>query len=1151
MPWTKEQQAAIDARNDAVLVSAAAGSGKTAVLVERVLSLLKEGASIDRMLIVTFTRAAAAEMRERIEKALSEQEDAHLRRQAARMNRANISTLHAFCQKFLREHFSAAGVDPAFRMSTDADNIELAESALEEALQGSYDAPTEDEKALFAQFEYEELAEMIPAVNRFLLSRMNPYTWALDLAGVEPSVYLSALDRAAVDEMRGAQDALDRMDALLAKPGAPLRYESALESDRALLQTLLQNGITGEKIAYARLSSKKAPPEEDPEITEAFKALRDQFKGAIAKAADLYPASRETMEKAYTASQPSLRALIGLCEKTNRLFFEKKQRKTRLDFHDLEHLTLKALSDEKLRLEAAGAFDHIFVDEYQDVSGIQESIVSALHVPGKNSMFYVGDVKQSIYRFRSADPSLFMQKYDTYLDEENADGRRILLSVNFRSSKAILSFVNLVFRHAMRRDATEIEYDDAAALSPAPAAPDGEAVEIVLFRKPDDGEAPEDAPETEEDETEEADDEPLGSWQKEAAFIADEIRRLTKEDRPDGKPPFRYRDIVILLRNAAHRSADVAKVLENAGIPVYSDADDKYFDLKEVRDMMTLCKVILNPMDDLTLLAALRCPFFGLTDEELAVIRLRAGAKVSFYEAFSSCARGDDALSAKCGSVLKTLAEWRFLSRNMPLDSFLWTLLSQSGLYLQAGADPQSEEARSRLRLFTEEAQGDKAEMTLADFVALRENAVRAGDRTTAKTLSDQDDVVRIMTLHKSKGLQFPVVFMMECCRRFSGKESSLVRCDGESGLAVRAISEDPRVVLPNPAMSAVALKNLARGKSEEVRLLYVGMTRAQERLYLLGAPRDFEKAVSSRQATEWNLAKAQSMMDLVLDAVGSENLTEGDHTLPGSVRMRFRTPWLTPPPPAREKTLPKPPEMDASPSAIRFPDAGKSKKRPPLKTSVTALVKAIREENDQQETEEEKRTPLESLPERPRFLMEETHLTGSERGTLLHRFLGLADLTQCLEGRLEDAVAAMEAQGFFSPAEIKALKAQSALGHLRRFFASPIANRLQNAAEIHREWEFNLRLHSDKGEYLQGIIDLCFLEDGQWVLCDYKTDRKGEEELKAMYAPQQAMYALALENITGHRVKESFLYSLHDDTAIPLSLENEKRDLLDGSDLP
>ena len=1134
MGWTQEQQAAIDARNDAVLVSAAAGSGKTAVLVERVLSLLKEGASIDRMLIVTFTRAAAAEMRERIEKALSLQDDPRLRRQAVRVNRASISTLHAFCQKFLKEHFSAAGIDPGFRLGTDGDLRPLQEAALQEALQSSSDAPTEDERVLFEQFDYEELEAMIPEVNRFLLSRMEPYAWAWEKAAQEPEVFFDTLKSASLRYLALAQEALDKMEALLQRAGAPLRYESAYESDRTLIASLLRDGFADSKVTFARLSTKSAPEDEDPKCTEAYKQLREQFKAVVNQAANVYPIQLERLTNAYRVSQPSLRALIGLCEKANQLFFEKKQQRVRLDFHDLEHLTLKALRNEKLRENAAGAYDHLFVDEYQDVSGIQESIVSLLHIPGKNHVFYVGDVKQSIYRFRSADPTLFMHKYDTFSDDPDAPCRRIRLNANFRSDKSILDFVNLVFRHAMRRDLTEIEYDEDAMLRPGPSAEDGEPVQLVLFQKP------EAEPEPSDEEDDES-GEPVGGWQKEAAFVAAEIKDLVRHMRtPDGKP-IRYRDIVILLRNAAHRSADIAKVLEGEGIPVYSDADEQYFDLKEVRDMMTLCKVILNPMDDLTLLSALRCPCFGLTDEELALIRLRAGPKPAFHDAFTACAKGEDALSAKCASVIAVLSEWRFLSRNLPLDTFLWRLIEESGLYLQAGTEIEPEQARARLRLFTEEAQGENAQMTLADFVTLRENAIRAGDRTTARTLSDQDDVVRIMTLHKSKGLQFPVVFMMECCRKFRLKAEGPVRCDGELGIAARAISVDPRVELPNPAMSAVTERAAERQKSEEARLFYVGMTRARSRLYLLGAPRDFDKFLQGREATRAALVRTQCMMDWALDAIGNANLAgEGLKTVDG-VPVLLRCPPLTGPAKAAEHALPRAPSMDLTPPAHPLPAEGRQK-RPPLNTSVTALVRSMREAEDQEERPATKRTPLEMQPEmRPRFLMEETHLTGSERGTLLHRFLGLADLNLCLNGDPEGALKLLEEQGMFSPAELSVLRSSGSMRHLRRFYTSPLAERMAKSKEVHREWEFNLRLHSAQGEYLQGIIDLCFMEEGGWILCDYKTDRNSPEELKALYQPQQALYRLALERITARPVRECLLYSLHDDLVIPLDITQSK----------
>ncbi len=486
MPWTPAQTEAIGADNSSVLISAAAGSGKTAVLVERVIRLLREGCDIDRMLIVTFTRAAAAEMRERIEAALSrEGSSSALRRQAARVGRAHISTLHSFCQRFLKDHFSQAGIDPAFRLSADSELLPLWEEALSEALAETWTDPDPDSAALRNQFDYEELEDLVPALRQALMSRANPFAWARERAAAGSALMMAELERCADLRLIAAEELLEDMEALEAAGRLPERFLENLRSDRATYEAVLRDHASSGTVKLVMLSRKKAPPDEDPALTENYRALRDAFRKALNDAAKGWPGTREAMEKAYQASLPALRGLIALCENADLKYFDKKQRKNRLEFSDLEHLTLRVLSDDAVAREAGARFDHLFVDEYQDVSGIQESIVSRLHFPGVNTLFMVGDVKQSIYRFRAADPTLFMRKFFSFPTDKDGAERKILLNANFRSDPVLIAGINLVFRHAMRRSVTEIEYDAENALVPGLTGPEtrgGDPIRVVVYK---------------------------------------------------------------------------------------------------------------------------------------------------------------------------------------------------------------------------------------------------------------------------------------------------------------------------------------------------------------------------------------------------------------------------------------------------------------------------------------------------------------------------------------------------------------------------------------------------------------------------------------------------------------------------------------------
>ncbi len=1130
MPWTEAQTEAINAGNDTLLISAAAGSGKTAVLVERVIRLLREGADIDRMLIVTFTRAAAAEMRERIEKALTAERGVPgLRKQAARISRARISTLHSFCQRFLKEHFSQAGIDPGFRLCAESELLPLWESALEETLSEVWTHPDADEEALIGQFDYEEAEEIVPALRRTLLSRAEPFAWAREKAAAGIAPMIAEIGRCADLKLIAAGDLMAEMESLEESGRVPERYLENLRCDRAVLEEAraCHAAFTPE---WTMLSRRRAPADEDPGIAQRYRDLRDAFKKALTAACGVWPGTREAMEKAYDASLPALRGLIGICEKANGAFFEKKLRRNRLDFSDLEQLTLKVLSDERIAREAAGQFDHIFVDEYQDVSGIQERIVSRLHIEGMNSLFMVGDVKQSIYRFRAADPTLFMHKFDTFSTDPDAGERKILLNANFRSDKALIDGINLIFRHAMRRSVTEIEYDGENALLPGTQERGGDPIRVAVFRK-------EAVPGENEDAGGETDpEEDLTVWQKEAAWIADEIRRMRERERlhVDGAP-LRWRDIVILLRSAQARAADMAQILESSGIPVYSEADAQYWDLPEVRDMTLLCRAVVNPCDDLGLMGALRCPVFGFSSEELALIRLSDGER-PFHRVFFRRAEADDPLGRKCGAALKRLEEWRFYARSVPLDTFLWHLIDDSGLYLRAGADPSPEDARARLRLFTEQARGENARLDLKEFITLRENERRSGDRSAARTLSDRDDVVRIMTLHKSKGLQFPVVFMPGCASPFKKDAGIGAVWDSGLGIGIRTLSPE-RVELPNPAVAAVRERNRLKQKAEEARLMYVGMTRARKRLYLMGCPRSFEKAVAGRHASAGSALEADSMLDWVLDALGGEALKrEGEYVFPGGERFLISFPAADGKRGTAEDKRVSPPRMDPGEGPVPPAFLRREPVRPPLKTSVTALVRSMKESGDDTEFYENKRTEPVLRPEmRPHFLMEDTGLTGQERGTLIHRCLGAADLERVRRGDIRGAVEDLAGRGFFSPREAQAVTSRTALGQMEAFYRSSLGRRMLSSPEVRREWAFDMHLGNRLADYVQGVIDLCFVENGKWILCDYKTDVLPADALAERYHSQLDLYRQALERITGRPVGEALLYSLHLGKEIPI----------------
>ena len=1124
MQFTAAQQAAIFARNRDVLVSAAAGSGKTAVLVERVLSLLRDGGSIDRMLIVTFTRAAAGEMRERLSEKLEKEgeHDAHLRRQYMLMPRTRICTLHVFCYGILREHFEAVGIDPMCRIA-DQDKLEaLHKRAVDQAMEEMYAADDADSRALAEQFEDAQIEQMLRQTENFLLAQAEPFVWAqksIEENSLEKWMLL--LSRVALDHLTGAEEMMNRMEQMAGQFGFPEKYMPTVELDgqltRRMIQDARQGTAAGGDIAFARLSSKKGQPTDDPELTERYRACRDEWKQRMKDARGLLPGDMERARADIAHTLPALRAVFALAKRSMEVYFELKQKRNYLDYSDLEHLTFKALQQESVRQDVAGRFDALFVDEYQDVSGIQEAILTALHKDHNNMMFMVGDVKQSIYRFRLADPTLFLHKYNTYSDEESASCRKIVFQQNFRSDDNVLQAVNQVFMHAMREKETEIEYDEAARLYPGGNKRAGAPVEICLLHG-------------EEEEDGESTGELKKAYRYEAALVTRKIKEMmhtVQVAEGNGSRPLRYRDIALLIRNASGRAPYIAKALQQAGIPVYSDADARFYELPEVVDMMNLLRVIDNPLQDIPLLSALRSPCFDFTEEELARIRLvDQTPHAPFHQAFMKLMDESTPLAEKARNAWQQIGEWRFCAVHLPLERLMSRVMEESGLYMRAGAQEDGELRQANLRLLCERAQGEAAADGLSAF--LREvNRLHAGDdMKTAKTLGENEDVVRILTMHKSKGLQFPVVFLLETARQFNKDRETTLRLHMRHGAALKYVDAQNRLTRETFAQQALKAIEKKEQIAEEARLLYVAMTRAQERLIIIGAPKKPDECMEKwrQPATAYAAGHVSCMLDWIMQSLegGKEGQFEAAN---GSIwRLTLET--------ADENIFLPRQRMALPPLAAEQPDeitlARMERTLPPadtLKTSVSAVVKSIRMQEDAWESPADKRIMQEESPV-PSFIAEKD-ITPALRGTITHRVLGLMDMHLAANGRYREAMDDLQQRNLLTTAERNAVR----LSWLKGFYQSGLGKRMFLSPQVQREWAFNLA--GENNTLVQGVIDLCFLEGGKWVLVDYKTDHAEPEEILERYRLQMQWYRKALEQITGLPVKETYLFSLRSGCAV------------------
>lgn len=1142
--WTDAQRAAIEADSRDILVSAAAGSGKTTVMIERVMTLLRGGATLDRMLIVTFTRAAAGEMRDRLTAALRAEakNSPHLMRQLEKIGQAQISTLHTFCSAVLKRHFKEADTDPQSKVKDESVTAALFDEALQEEMEELYHKAGHGEKDLTHWFPAGDIEAAVRGLHRFLMAQADPWGWLESVLTAPESgeQLLSSpgydlLQDGAMLYLEGAMQCVAAMEEIALRPTGPERYMPTVEMERgvvhALIKELQETRMlkSCKTLIYGKLAGGKTPDDEDPALREAFQNMRKKMKELISAAGSLVPNGMKDADLMAEQLQKTLKARRALADLTKRVdngYAKRKAERAIWDYNDLEHRTLAALKHREAADEVAGRFDHIFVDEYQDVSRTQEAIIEGIHK--NNDLFMVGDVKQSIYRFRLADPTLFMDKYGAFSQQEEASERLILLNQNFRSRKNVLDAVNEVFVGAMRGRVTEITYSDKEKLNAGRESDEDPAVELHLIckEKTQDG----------EEDGGDADAAVLSTARAEAAVCAEKVLSLMKEDET-----LHCRDIVILLRSAVSRADMFARELEARGVPVYNEADQQYYDVPEVRDMLNLLQVLQNPRRDVLFLSVLRCPCFRYSPEDLADVRLKAESlRLSVYDCFTALAEHDE----RAKKVLLTLDKWRFSAYHMDFERFVRMLIRETGLYARAGALAGGETRQANLRLLASKAAGGGTEKwTLESFLRHVKIARKSGGDGAA-TLGENDDVVRIMTIHKSKGLEFPVVFASGLGKqfRFDTKEG-IVSLHQDIGMDIPLVDRQTHTATRTILYRAVREKKQLETRSEEARLLYVAMTRAKDRLILTAAPSSLNTSLSRWQTPRGDLAagSAKCMLDWVGNALQADIEPGRDAEARGELGANWRIFWhdaaslpsLDMAGTGRGKAPPLAlPARDLTEDMRPVPDAGLQ-----LKTGVTRLVLREREkaaEGGDEETPEDKRRRLTEPPLPPVLPEPESlgRMRAKDRGSLVHRALGLIALDELKTAPRGDVpgVVTAELDGLLSR-QILTPEERSFLpqGALSRYFLSPLGQRMLSSPEIHREWPFTLLI--DGGALVQGVIDLAFMENGGWILVDYKTDRDADA-LVNTYREQLLWYRRALEKLTALPVREMWLYSLSKDRA-------------------
>lgn len=928
--WTKEQQMAIDTRGCNLLVAAAAGSGKTAVLVERILKIIsneEKPVDIDRLLVVTFTSAAAAEMRERIGNAISKALDENpesklLQRQLTLLNRSSITTIHSFCLEVIRNNFHKIDLDPGFRISDETEALLLKNEVLQDLFDHKYEEEdNEDFIRLVESFgggkDDSKLIEIVMNLFDFSMSGPWPEKWLRESAesfnvGEDfefgDTVWGSTLKENVKIELAGTRDIILNAIDIVENSSGIEPYLETLKDDLDKIEGLIEHTEGSWDRLHAAFSGlkfstiKRVGKDADKEAQEQVKSLRDEAKKKIKKIQeDIFFLSPEDIKKDLKYMYPVMKVLSELIIEFNERYRARKRERGLLDFNDLEHYCLQILTDtdengEIIPSDVAAAFkkkfEEVLVDEYQDSNNVQEVLINMVSrkFSENPNVFMVGDVKQSIYRFRQAKPELFLEKYNIYSEVEGDHDRKILLYKNFRSRQEVIDAVNFIFKTIMSVNIGELEYDEKEALNLGAnykentdeAVITGGEVELHVIGKSSIGDEEESDNEQkeygEDNDSQEEEEEELDKIQLEARLVARRIKDLMRPsrgkafkvlDKESGEyRPVTYKDIVILMRATSNWAPIFVEELTAEGIPVYADAGTGYFQTIEVSTIMSLLQVIDNPMQDIPLLAVLRSPIFSFTPEDLIEIRLVNKEKY-LYEALKDTTESEEnsnsegreipfKLWVKIKDFLRRLEGWREKSLHMAIDEFIWYLYGDTGYYGFVAAMPSGAQRQANLRILFQRARqyeetSFKGVFNFVNFInKLRKNN---GDMGSAKILGENEDVIRIMSIHKSKGLEFPVVILSGTAKNFNLRDMNRsILFHHDMGYGPDYVNIEKRISYSTIYKEAIKKKIKLESLSEEMRILYVAFTRAKEKLIITGCVNDIETA-----SAKWYYASAQS----------------------------------------------------------------------------------------------------------------------------------------------------------------------------------------------------------------------------------------------------------------------------------------------------
>ncbi|HBF5454665.1 helicase-exonuclease AddAB subunit AddA [Clostridioides difficile] len=1268
--WTKEQLEVIESRECNLLVAAAAGSGKTAVLVERIIQMItsrENPIDIDKLLVVTFTNAAASEMRERIGdaigKALDENpENKHLQNQLVLLNKSSITTIHSFCLDVIKSNFHRINLDPNFRIGDQTECAILKQEAIEEVFEDLYEERDEGFLNLVESYAErggdKEVQDIILGIYSFAMASPEPKKWLIDSAerfnidenfDFSQSIWARAILDTVKIEINGLclnmeralkeVESIEELETFAEKLSVEYKKIADIsqacnkswdEAYKKMASMSFENYVKGVK----RIS--KDAPSYIKESKEKAKAIRDKTKKSLESIVSATfnkdnDSIREEIKYLYNIVKPISNIVLRFEEE----YSNKKREKGIIDFNDIEHFALNILTDvdEKgniipsdIAVGYRNKFYEIFIDEYQDSNLVQEVLLKAVANTETPNRFMVGDVKQSIYRFRQAKPELFLQKYNNYNDKKGSSHRKIMLYKNFRSREEVVDAVNYIFENIMNENIGEIEYTEKERLNLGAnfnvdtdeKSIIGGATEIHLIQK--DNKLDDDIINDKDDrinnkENEIEEEEKLDNIQLEARMVGNIIKDLMKVNEDgkiqkvydkgiDGYRPVEFRDIVILLRATSAWAPVFADELMNMDIPTYADVGVGYFDTIEIKTILSLLQIIDNPMQDIPLISVLKSPIFGFTPEDLIDIRVQSKDKI-FYEVLKSTAEYDGFTDSqnenesefipseecinKSKDFLIKLKEFKEKSMYMSTDEFIWYLYTRTGYYAYVGALPGGSQRQANLKVLFERAkQFEETSLKgIFNFVNFIEKLKKSSsDMGSAKTLGENANVVRIMSIHKSKGLEFPVVICSAMGKNFNTQDfKKSILYHHNLGYGPQFVDYERRISFPSIAKEALKSKINIENLSEEMRVLYVAFTRAKEKLIITGSTRNIQDSIkrwsngveSLDTISQYEILKGKNFLDWImpcvlkhrdlsnlLEEVGLDAVFSVEHNSKWYGKLWNKNDILVEKKSDEEKEsieeILEKIDVDSPDSnyyneieeKLNYIYPYEFSTRKPATISVTEIKKI---QNNYEEELINTIFEQKVILKKPLFIQNEEErekISGTERGTIVHLVMEVLDLKNV--SSVNDIKS--QIRGFVSKGIITEKQASIVNPYkIYKFFASNIGKRMLNAEIINREKSIyaqvnmkdiyiyeklinndDKKLYDNESVMLRGIVDAYFEEDNQIVLVDYKTDFVNEENINQIiekYKKQLDLYADIIETLTGKSVKEKCIYLFGVDEAV------------------